>query len=116
MIATAKLRQNIGSGHLHDVTPGNPFWAAASDAAGLIAAGQAYTAPGGTAAPPPEPSLTVNGSPGFATGTSNGTPPAAALAESTADAGSAAAAPAGGYDGGNAGTRASGTLDGGRAT
>jgi len=114
MIAPTRVSQNTDAGHLRDVTPGQAFWAAPADAAGLITAGQAYYAPGGTSAPPPEPSWTANGSPGFAVGTSNCSPPAAAITYTT-DGGTAAGVPAGTYDGGTAGRAPSGILDGGHA-
>jgi len=114
MIATTKVHQNIGAGHLPNVTPGQAFWALPSDVPGLITAGQAYNAPAGTAAPPPEPASTANNSPGAGAGTSNSSPAGSATV-STVDAGSAGGAAAGEFDGGAAGALPAGTLDGGHA-
>lgn len=71
MIALTDLSRSSWAGRLPNVHDGDPFWASASDAVSLVAAGQAEYAPDGTVAPPPEPAYTAHGTPGFAAGTSN---------------------------------------------
>lgn len=71
LVALETLTKSSWAGRLPDISAGDPFWSNSREAPGLIAAGQAETAPPGTVAPPREPRYTVHGSPGFGAGTSN---------------------------------------------
>lgn len=71
MTALTTLQQTSWAGRLPNVSPGQAFWCKPVDVQPLISAGYAVTAPPGTPAPLPEPSLTAHGIPGIAAGTTN---------------------------------------------
>ncbi len=71
LIASQRLEQSSWAGRLPDVQAGSAFWAATTDAVGLVSGGLASYAPDNTPLPRAEPAHTVNGVEGFGAGTSN---------------------------------------------
>ena len=116
LLSLQPLSQQSWAGQLTPVAANEPFWASSRDAPGLVAAGQAVYAPAGTIAPQVEPAFTAHGSPGFAAGTSNATPPGPPVISAVIDGGGSGGSRAGVLDGGrSAPGYPAGTIDEGGA-